>query len=245
MTDQKPLLSVIIPVYGTEKYLRKCIDSVLGQSYQNIEIVLVNDCSPDHSKEIIQEYLKKDARIQYVENEKNMGLFLTRLKGFKHSHGEYIASLDSDDYVGVDYYRLLMEDAVAKQADITVSSVVIAVARDEADIDSIESYRCRTMGDFGMRNIDLSGKDILNAFLETECFSSHWWIGCCKLYSRRIWEKSLPILEKLDAKQIMLEDLIFGVIFMSLAERYISCDSETYFYLKHPKIGRASCRERV
>ncbi len=234
MTDQKPLLSVIIPVYGTEKYLRKCIDSVLGQSYQNIEIVLVNDCSPDHSKEIIQEYLKKDARIQYVENEKNMGLFLTRLKGFKHSHGEYIASLDSDDYVGVDYYRLLMEDAVAKQADITVSSVVIAVARDEADIDSIESYRCRTMGDFGMRNIDLSGKDILNAFLETECFSSHWWIGCCKLYSRRIWEKSLPILEKLDAKQIMLEDLIFGVIFMSLAERYISCDSETYFYLKHP-----------
>lgn len=234
MNNQHPLLSIIIPIYKTEKYLKKCIDSVLEQSYQNFEIILVNDCSPDHSKDIILEYLEKDERIKYVENEENKGLFLTRIIGFLHSQGEYIASLDSDDYVGVDYYRLLMNDAIAKQADITVSSVVIAVSYDEQSVEKIDSYRCRTMGDFGMRNIDLVGSNILNTFLETECYSSHWWIGCCKLYSRKVWEKAMPILEKLTFKQTMLEDLIFGVIFMSLAERYISCDSETYFYLKHP-----------
>ncbi len=234
MINKYPLLSIIIPVYKTEKYLRKCIDSVLEQSYQNFEIILVNDCSPDHSKEIIYEYLEKDERIKYVENEKNEGLFLTRIIGFLHSSGEYVASLDSDDYVGIDYYRLLMKEAIEKQADITVSSVVIAVTKDEQSADKIESYRCRTMGDFGIRNIDLAGKDILNTFLDTECFSSHWWIGCCKLYSREVWERALPVLEKIEVKQTMLEDLIFGVIFMSLAKRYVSCDSDTYFYLKHP-----------
>lgn len=229
-----PLLSIIIPVYKTEKYLRKCLNSVLEQSYKNIEVIVVNDCTPDDSETIILDYAERDKRIKYVKNKKNLGLFRTRINGFKHSRGQYIATLDSDDSVGIDYYRLLMKDALKKRADITVSSAVLAVVKDESQLNDNPTLRCRTMGDFGMRDIDLKGRDILNAFLDTECYTSHWWIGCCKIYSRKVWKKALPVLESIKTNQVMLEDLMFGVIFMSLAERYVSCESETYFYLKHP-----------
>lgn len=90
-----PLVSVIMPVYNSEKYLKEAIDSVLSQSYSNIELVIVNDGSKDSSKQIIKSY--NDSRIQYVENESNGGIVYSRNKGLSHSKGEFVATLDSDD----------------------------------------------------------------------------------------------------------------------------------------------------
>lgn len=95
--ENKPLVSVIIPVYNVEKYLRQCVDSVIQQSYQNIEIFLVNDGSKDGSGVLCDEYAKKDARINVFHVE-NGGAARARNIGLDHASGEYIIFLDSDDY---------------------------------------------------------------------------------------------------------------------------------------------------
>lgn len=91
------LVSVITPVYNAEKFLGRMLDSVLSQTYQNIEIVLVDDCSKDHSAEIIEEYEKKCADIVYHLQEKNMGAGYARNKALELAKGRYVAFLDSDD----------------------------------------------------------------------------------------------------------------------------------------------------
>ena len=100
------LISVIIPVYKVEKYIRRCIDSVLNQSYKNIEIILVDDGSPDNCGKICDEYKEIDKRV-CVFHKENGGLSDARNYGVMHARGEYIVFIDSDDYVENDYIDYL------------------------------------------------------------------------------------------------------------------------------------------
>lgn len=102
-----PKISVIIPVYNVEKTLHKCLDSVIGQTFKNLEIICVNDASTDSSPYILQEYAKKDKRIKIINNEKNLGLGLTRNHGMEYATGDYIHFLDSDDWMELDAYEIL------------------------------------------------------------------------------------------------------------------------------------------
>ena len=106
----KDLISVIIPVYKVEKYLPKCLDSVLNQSYSNLEIILVDDGSPDNCGEICDEYAKQDERFKVIHCEKNGGASAARNKGLEIATGDYIAFIDSDDYVTEKYLRTLVKD---------------------------------------------------------------------------------------------------------------------------------------
>jgi glycosyltransferase involved in cell wall biosynthesis len=90
--------SFIVPVYNTEKYLRKCIDSLIGQTYNNTEIILINDGSTDNSLQICNEYAVKDTRFIIIDKE-NGGLADTRNVGIKAATGDYISFVDSDDYI--------------------------------------------------------------------------------------------------------------------------------------------------
>lgn len=105
-----PLISVIVPVYNVEKYLPRCVDSILGQTYANLEIILVDDGSPDSSGAICDEYAAKDRRIKII-HKKNGGLSDARNVAIDIAKGEYITFVDSDDYVASDYvetlYRLI------------------------------------------------------------------------------------------------------------------------------------------
>lgn len=101
------LVSVILPVYNVEDYLVKCLDSVIGQSYTNLEIILVDDGSTDSSGKICDEYARKDERIR-AYHKKNGGLSDARNFGIEKSAGEYLAFIDSDDYVDRDYIELLI-----------------------------------------------------------------------------------------------------------------------------------------
>jgi len=92
------LVSIIVPVYNTEKFLKECLDSLLAQTYPNFEIVIVNDASSDNSEAIIQEYLKRyPEKIQYIKKAKNEGVSAARNTGIKAAKGQYIAFCDSDD----------------------------------------------------------------------------------------------------------------------------------------------------
>ena len=99
-------ISIIIPVYNTEKYLPKCLDSVINQTYTNIEIIVVNDCSLGDCEQIIRFYQQKDDRIVYLKQDKNRGLYAAREIGVKHAGGIYITHLDSDDWLALDICEL-------------------------------------------------------------------------------------------------------------------------------------------
>lgn len=102
----EPVISIIIPIYNVEKYLKRCLDSVEKQIYTNLEIILINDGSTDNSLEIAEEYAKKDSRIK-IYSEANHGLSAARNLGLKQVTGEYITFIDSDDYVSNDYVSYL------------------------------------------------------------------------------------------------------------------------------------------
>lgn len=112
----EPAISVIIPVYNTERYLRKCMDSVCGQTYRNLEIICVNDGSPDRSADILAEYAAADPRVRVI-TQANAGLAAARNSGLKAATGDYITGVDSDDYLAPDAYARIMRQ-LDKPADI-------------------------------------------------------------------------------------------------------------------------------
>lgn len=97
MKKKEKLVSIIVPVYNAEKFIDDTIKSILQQTYNNYELILVNDCSKDKTLEILKEYSKKDKRIKVIENKKNLGVALTRNNGIKEAKGEYICFIDADD----------------------------------------------------------------------------------------------------------------------------------------------------
>ncbi len=117
------LISVIVPVYNVEKYLRKCIDSILSQTYTNLEIILVDDGSVDNSGRICDEYKEKDSRIVVIHKE-NGGLSSARNAGLDMAHGEYIGFIDSDDYIGSDMYEELYKNMQDNNADLSICGIL-------------------------------------------------------------------------------------------------------------------------
>ena len=113
-----PKVSVIVPVYNVEKYISKCLDTLVNQTLDDIEIIIVNDGSKDKSKEIIKKYeMQYLEKIKYYEKE-NVGLSDARNYGMKYANGEYIAFLDSDDYVELDMYEKMYEIAKKENSDM-------------------------------------------------------------------------------------------------------------------------------
>ena len=114
-------ITVIVPVYNVENYLNKCLDSLINQTYKNLEIIVINDGSIDNSGEICQEYAQKDNRIVYIEKE-NGGQSEARNMGLDRMTGSYVAFVDSDDWVELDYVEILYKKITEYQADIAVGN---------------------------------------------------------------------------------------------------------------------------
>jgi glycosyltransferase involved in cell wall biosynthesis len=115
-----PKISVICPVYNTAKLLPRCFDSVLAQTFTDFEFILINDCSTDKSGEICAQYQKKESRIKYIVHKYNQGIFGARNTGLKNSCGQYIAWIDSDDWVDTDWLDTLYSNAINRSADISI-----------------------------------------------------------------------------------------------------------------------------
>ncbi len=119
VSKSEPLISVIVPIYNVEDYLDKCINSILNQTYKNLEIILVDDGSPDNCPKMCDEYAKKDNRIKVI-HKKNGGLSDARNKGIEIANGEYITFVDSDDYLSNDCIELLYINIVKYDSDISI-----------------------------------------------------------------------------------------------------------------------------
>ncbi len=115
---KNPAVSIIIPVHNTEEYLRECLNSAIQQTLTNIEIICVDDCSTDQSTEILQEYERKDSRIQCILHKKNVSASQCRKDGVMRSAGEYIMFMDADDYLEPNACQVAYDAIVEKQTDI-------------------------------------------------------------------------------------------------------------------------------
>lgn len=131
--ENQALISVIIPVYNVEKYLHECVDSVLKQTYKNLEIILVDDGSIDSSGKICDEYAEKDSRITVI-HQKNSGLSLARNKGLSESAGKYVYFLDSDDYIIENTLQNLTDIAEKDNSDIVFFDAVSFADTDDFEV---------------------------------------------------------------------------------------------------------------
>ncbi len=122
------LISVIIPIYKVEPYLAKCVESVLGQTYSNLEIILVDDGSPDRCGELCDEYAETDSRVKVI-HKRNGGLSDARNAGMKIATGEYLAFIDSDDWIERDYFEVLYR--LLKDNDADLSAIALCNVNEE------------------------------------------------------------------------------------------------------------------
>jgi len=119
-----PKISIIIPVYNAEKYLRQCIDSVLSQTFTDFELILIDDCSPDHCSQICEDYAKQDLRIKVIHHKINQGSVISRKAGLDNSTGDYILFVDSDDWIEKNMTERLYQKAISDYSDIVYCDLI-------------------------------------------------------------------------------------------------------------------------
>lgn len=113
------LISVVVPIYNVENYIKKCVDSILSQTYKNLEIILVDDGSPDNCPQICDEYAQKDSRIKVIHKE-NGGVSSARNIGMENARGKWIAFIDADDWIEEKYFEKMLDRVKTNDADIVL-----------------------------------------------------------------------------------------------------------------------------
>ena len=139
---KKPLVSIIVPVYNVEAYLRRCLDSLINQTYQNLEIILVDDGSTDNSPAICDEYAAKDGRVRVFHKE-NGGVSSARNLGLDKMTGEWVSFVDSDDYLHLQFVEVFLSEAEKNEADIVACGFKMVYAM-ELLLEKIADYRTKT-----------------------------------------------------------------------------------------------------
>ena len=223
-------VSFIIPVYNVEKYLKKCIKSVLDQSYQNIEVLLIDDGSTDGSLKICDDYAKKDSRIKVFHKE-NEGLSATRNLGVKLSTGKYITFIDSDDTISEDFCETLLNAIKTQKCD--VASVSLVMTR-------VNGYKIETSNDTEVVSHDnelrvYTKKDILKEVLLRKSFKNYI---CTKLYRRELFDHCLF------KEKICYEDVLFTYEMTKHINKIAYVDKVCYNYLKRRNSITATCSEK-
>ncbi len=225
LKDNLPVVSVILPVYNTSRFLSKCLDTIISQTYKNLDIICVNDGSTDNSLEILEDYKRLDTRISVVNLEKNGGLFNARLKGYQEAKGEYLVFIDSDDFIAVDYIRNLLFNILESQADI--------VCTDFIDYYPVKEIKNIWVSNCFMQNLVLEDKKVFEEFIKTNYTHSSWWLVWNKMYKKSLWDNCYEYFLKVDKNITYLEDFLYGNILINNARKFMFFRSNEYFYVRH------------
>ncbi len=164
------MISIIVPVYNAEEYLEKCLESLIHQTYTNIEIILINDGSRDHSLEICQKYAQEDKRIVVVSQE-NQGVSVARNNGLEHVLGDFICFVDADDYLDEDFCEKMLKKLQDTQVDVVMCSHRNVVYE-------TQKYHKRSVGKRVVK------KDIINLLFDPEFDVVLW----AKLFRRNVFD---------------------------------------------------------
>lgn len=209
------LVSIIVPVYNVEKYLKKCINSILRQTYQNIEVILVDDGSVDRSGEICDEYSVIDGRIKVV-HKKNGGLSDARNTGLEIAMGEYISFIDSDDYVSEDIIELLHRQLCCDNSDMALCNMLY--------VDEMGHNISKLNKEMPIKNTVLSQKE----FWEYLYGEKYWYyiVSCSKLYKRELFKNIYFPKGKIHEDEFLIHRIIDRCSNISCIEKPM------YFYVQ-------------
>lgn len=202
-----PLISVIVPVYKVEKYIHKCIDSILNQTFRDFELFLVDDGSPDHCGKICDEYAVKDDRVIVIHKE-NGGLSDARNVAIDRAKGDYLTFIDSDDYVALDYLESLYNALIQSDSDIAISNITTFAENGQYDN---EFYKITDKIEV------LEGKDIFSTIYRPN--------ACAKLYKRFIFDDIRYPVGRLYEDAFVYHDVL------SKANRIVLTGANSYYYL--------------
>ena len=202
------LISIIIPVYKVEKYIRKCIDSVRNQTYSNIEIILIDDGSPDNCGKICDEYAQKDHRIKVIHKQ-NGGQSEARNQGLAIANGKYIGFVDSDDYIKENMFEILHKIMIKHNADMTVCNIV---KTNNGTNEYLEDYK----------NVEVYDKSNAIQELLKDHITNYIYN---KLYKRELWENIVFPIGKL------LEDMDVMYHIIERTNKIVCTNETEYYYL--------------
>ncbi len=213
----KSLLTVIIPVYNTAKYLNRCIESVTNQTEHNIEIIIINDASTDNSEEIIYRYIETNPRIKYIKLKKNIGVGNARNIGINNAKTKYIAFIDSDDWVDVAYYENMLERIKSDNSDICISGI-----KTEVDDTYCWKYRYKYPA-----NCIVDGNLCLKSLANQYNFD----ISISPIVNNRIYNTNLLLKnEIIFDKTRRAQDLFFSFMAFIYANKVSICNNSFYHY---------------
>lgn len=219
---KRPLVSVIIPIYKVERFLPKCLDSVTKQTYPNLDIILVNDGSPDESGRICEEYAAKDKRITTI-HKNNEGVVLARITGFRHCKGEYIIFIDADDYIAQEAIEILVRNALKYNVDLVVANHYVETV-DRIELDK----RPLRVGLFNKNEI----RELLKSnFLYEKSLGKS---GCSLYLWGKLYKKEC-LLGKLEKGigHSFAEDIISFFATMQEIESLLIIEEPVYYYVSH------------
>lgn len=205
-----PIISIIVPVYKVEAYVEKCINSILNQTFNEFELILVDDGSPDSCPQICDEYAKKDHRIKVIHKQ-NGGLSDARNAGIEAAKGKYLGFVDSDDYIAADMYDSLYSIITENDCDMAICGAVIVTEGDEAVYeDSDEVYV-------------LDNTEALHQMICNRLFTVNTWN---KLYKRELFQNiRFP-------KGLLYEDLATTYKLIAMSDRVVYSPMKKYAYLQ-------------
>ena len=204
------LISIIVPVYNIEKYLQKCIKSIINQTYKNIEIILVDDGSKDNSGKICDEFKQIDNRIKVIHKE-NGGLSDARNAGLKIAKGEYIGFVDSDDYIAQDMFETLYKLAKENNADISIVSFY-------------EIYNGKVIGVRDFKSLEEMDKiEAMKELLIDTKIQSYAWN---KLFKKELFENiEFPTNKN-------FEDIATTLLLFEKANKVMLLEDPKYYYVR-------------
>lgn len=228
-----PLISVIVPVWNTARFLPECLDSLLSQTLRDLEIICVNDASTDASLQVLERFAAQDPRVRVFSHEKKRGPGATRNLGIDQARGGYIGFVDSDDLVSPDFYRNLYQGAQRHNADITVTRCTIF---DDSTAASVFGGAKTTMALLKQRwvhNVRGMAKTFGATWHEDRDFSgeraalSAFPSVVDKLYRRSLFDKvRFP-------EGVLFEDMLFMPQALFHASRVFSCPGGEYYYRRN------------
>lgn len=212
-----------MPIYNGERYLKRCIESILAQTYTDFELILVDDGSQDGSLEICREYERMDSRV-VVFHKENAGLVAARKSGVSISSGEYIGFVDCDDFIDKDMYSQLMESALSTHADITVSELVVDYSDHSVHLSN--SIPVGYYDEIAVKN------EIIPQMLTHSGFLNFGIIPgvVVKVFKKDILERALP---KVPDNITIGEDVAITALSFALAKSASVIDSAAYHYVQY------------
>lgn len=219
-----PRVSIIIPCYGVEKYLNRCVESIVNQTLKNIEIILIDDGSLDNVPQMCDEWVKKDDRIKVI-HKRNAGLGFARNSGLEVARGEYIAFVDSDDYVDLTMYEVLYNEASFSNAD----AVFCGFKTEKKPGIWIESKEVLERSEFKNK------EQVQDFMLDMIACASH--IFPERKYQMSVWHsiyrRSLINnngISFLSEREVVSEDIPFQIDFLNVSTKVVYLPQEFYYY---------------